>query len=86
MNRIATCWDSYRCWRSESTDYAVFFKNNCAGLREEEESGKTLEMSPSNPMSSTMTEQKSLPLQGQHQANVATLALAPGLLASWCSG
>jgi len=55
VNRIAICWDSYRCWRSASADYTAFLENNCAGLGEEEGTGKAL-----------VTKQKSHSLQVQH--------------------
>ena len=64
--KVAMHWDSYCCWRSVSANYTAFFKNNCAGLGEEEGTGKPLEMSPSDPMSPATTKQKSPSLQVQH--------------------
>lgn len=45
MSKTDTCWDSC-CWKSVSAVYTACFKNNCAGLGEEEGTGKPLEMSP----------------------------------------
>lgn len=66
MNTTAMHWDSYCCWRSASADHIAFFKNNFTGLEEKGGTGKALEMSPSDPMSPTVTKPKIPSLQVQH--------------------
>lgn len=85
MCRIDTCWDGC-CWKSVGAFYTACFKNNCAGLGEEEGTEKPLEMRPYVPTSPIRTKQNDPSLQVQHWASTATLAFTPGPLAPSCWG
>lgn len=78
LRDVIVDWDSC-CWKSVSAFYIACFKSNCAGLGEDERTGKPFEMSPYDPTSPTTIKQKGPSLQVQHWASMATLALAPGL-------